>query len=237
MAVVQYTGIVNQVRGKLNGSVFNKSRNAFTMQSKQQQTKGSKGSQAEIRNVFSTIQRTWQTTTPSERIDWQLAADNNPVLDRFGNQTILSGYNQFIKANIVRWYAVDVITTFVSPETAPAVTVSNFVLSNVSFTRNTDGTVLCEFEYSFDTDSITGIFIYNADVSLPLNRGVTTYYGRYVWVDGGTATTVNTRVGSVVLSEKYPIPQAGQRVQLRLRLYYINNGAQVFEDVQEISYA
>lgn len=237
MAVVQYTGIVNQVRGKLNGSVFNKSRNAFTMQRKQQQTKGSKGSQAEIRNVFSTIQRTWQTTTPSERIDWQLAADNNPVLDRFGNQTILSGYNQFIKANIVRWYAIDTIATLVQPETAPAITVSNFVLSNVSFTRNTDGTVLCEFEYSFDTDNSIGNVIFNADVSLPLNRGVTTYYGRYVWIDGGTVTTNNTRVGSVVLSEKYPIPQAGQRVQLRLRLYYIFNGAQVFEDIREISYA
>lgn len=236
MAVVQYTGIINQLRGKLNGSVFNKSRNAFTMQKKQQQTKGSKGSQSEIRNVFSNVQRQWKDTTPTERADWQLAAQNNPSLDRFGNQTILSGYNQFIKANISRWYAIDLISTVVQPETAPAFNVSNFVLSNVSFTPNTDGTVTCDFEYSFDSDSAIGVFIFNADVSLPLSRGVTTYYGRYLWIDGGTVSPTNPRAGSVILSGKYPIPQSGQRVELRLRLYYIYNGAQGFEGVQTIIY-
>lgn len=236
MAVVQYTGIVNQLRGKLNGSVFNKSRNSYTMQSKQQQSKGSKGSQFEIRNVFSTIQRTWKTATDTQRSDWQLAAANNPSLDRFGNPTILSGYNQYMKANIVRWYAIDVIDTLVLPEPAPAVTVTDFVLSDVSFTRNTDGTVTCDFEYSFITDNSSGFFIFNADVSLPLSAGVTTYYGRYVWIDGGQVLLSNTRTGSVVLSGKYPIPMTGQRVQLRLRLYYIGNGAQVYEGVQTIIY-
>lgn len=236
MAVVQYTGIVNQVRGKLNGSVFNKSRNAFTMQKKQQQTKGAKGSQSEIRNVFSTIQRTWKTATATEKADWQLAAENNPSRDRFGNQTILSGYNQYIKANIGRWYALGVIDNVVLPETAPAVAISNFVLSSISFTRNTDGTVTCDFEYSFDSDNSTNLFLFNADVSLPLSQGVTTYYGRYVWIDGGAATMVNSRNGSVVLSGKYPIPMSGQRVELRLRLYYVGNGAQVFEGVQTITY-
>lgn len=236
MAVVQYTGIVNQLRGKLNGSVFNKSRNAFTLQKKQQQTKGSKGSQFEIRNVFSSIQRSWKTATATEKADWQLAAENNPSLDRFGNQTILSGYNQYIKANIVRWYAVDIIANEVLPEAAPAVTVSGFVLSSVSFTRNTDGTVTCEFEYNFLTDDSGNRFIFNADVSLPLGAGITTYYGRYVWIDGGQTALSNDRNGSVVLSGKYPIPMSGQRVELRLRLYYIGNGAQVFEGVQTIVY-
>ena len=236
MAVVQYTGIVNQVRGKLNGSVFNKSRNAFTMQRKQQQTKGSKGSQSEIRNVFSNVQRTWKTATDVQRTDWQLAAQNNPSVDRFGNQTILSGYNQFIKANVVRWYALDLITPIVQPETAPALTVIDFVLSNVSFTPNADGTVTCDFEYSFDSSDSNSNFIFNADVSLPLGAGVTTYYGRYVWIDGAYVFGSNQRNGSVVISGKYPIPMTGQRVLLRLRAYYVFNGAQVFEDIQSITY-
>src|SRR5690606_17817799 len=141
---------------------------------------------------------------PSERIDWQLAADNNPVLDRFGNQTILSGYNQFIKANISRWYALDLISTGVAGSTAPAVAVSNFQLFSLEFERNTDGTVTCTFEYAFHVDNTTGIFMFNADVSLPLNRGVTTYYGRYVWIDGAQMTSNSGRLGTVVLSGKFP---------------------------------
>lgn len=236
MAVVQYTGIVNQVRGKLNGSVFNKSRNAFTMQRKQQQTKGSKGSQSEIRNVFSQVQRSWKLATSVQKTDWQLAAQNNPTLDRFGNKTILSGYNQFIKANIVRWYAIGVIDPLVSIASAPPLAVTDFVLSSLSFTPNADGTVTCDFEYSFNTDESLGNYLFNADVSLPLSAGVTNYYGRYVWIDGGNNALVVNRVGSVVLSGKYPIPVSGQRVGLRLRLYYSLNGSQVFEGVQTIVY-
>lgn len=237
MAVVQYTGIVNQIRGKVNGSVFNKSRNAFTLQKKQQQTKGSKGSQSEIRNVFSNVQRQWKTTTANQREDWQLAAQNNPSRDRFGNQTILSGYNQYIKANVLRWYAIDQVLNDVDASTAPAVSVTNFVLGGLSFTRNTDGTVTCDYEFSFDTDNSIGIIGLLADVSLPVGTGVTTYYGRYVFISGGISVATNNIIGSVVLSSKYPIPLSGQRVMLRLRLFYILNGAVIFEDFQSITYA
>lgn len=237
MAVVQYTGIVNQIRGKVNGSVFNKSRNAFTLQRKQQQTKGSKGSQSEIRNVFSDVQRRWKLATDNERADWQLAAENNPTRDRFGNQTILSGYNQYIKANITRWYAVDAFGPDVEPSTAPAVAVSSLILSGLSFTRNTDGTVTCDYEFSWNSDNNTNLFLYIADVSLPVGRGVTTYYGRYVFINGGFNTATNTISGSVVLSSKYPVPVSQQKVILRLRLFYFGNGAQVFEDFQTITFA
>lgn len=237
MAVVQYTGIVNQLRGKLNGSVFNKARTSFTLQKKQQQTKGSKGSQSEIRNVFSDVQRSWKTTTISERVDWQLSAQNNPTLDRFGNQVVLSGYNQYIKANVVRWYATGIFSNDVLPQPAPSLAVTDFVLDSLTFVRNTDGTVTCDFEYSFNSDDITGDFIFNADVSLPVGAGVTTYYGRYVWVDGGVVGSVVSRLGSVVLSGKYPVPMSGQRIILRLRCYYSGNGAQVFEDFRDIVYA
>lgn len=237
MAVVQYTGIVNQIRGKVNGSVFNKSRNAFTLQRKQQQTKGSKGSQSEIRNVFSNVQRQWKLATDNEKADWQLAAENNPTRDRFGNQTILSGYNQYIKANILRWYAFDVISPVVDPSTAPASAISNFVLSGLSFVRNTDGTVTCGYEFDFDATNTTSGIGWLADISLPVGRGVTTYYGRYVFIAGGEAGITNAINGSVVLSNKYPVPLSGQVIRLRLRLFYIDNGSIVSEDFQSITYA
>lgn len=237
MAVVQYTGIVNQIRGKVNGSVFNKSRNAFTLQRKQQQTKGSKGSQSEIRNVFSNVQRQWKLATDNQKADWQLAAENNPTRDRFGNQTILSGYNQFIKANILRWYAYDYVTADVDPSTAPASIISNFVLSGISFVRNTDGTVTCAYEFDFDASNTLAGIGWLADISLPVGRGVTTYYGRYVFIAGGIASPSNAINGSVVLSAKYPVPLSGQVIRLRLRLFFGGNGAVVSEDFQSITYA
>lgn len=53
MAIIQYTAVVNQIRGKLNGSVFNKTKTGYTLQRKQQQSKGDRGFQSEIRGVIS----------------------------------------------------------------------------------------------------------------------------------------------------------------------------------------
>lgn len=236
MAIVQYTGIVNQIRGKVNGSVFNKSRNAFTLQRKQQQTKGSKGSQFEIRNIFSTIQRGWKNASETQQSDWQVAAQNNPARDRFGNQTILSGYNQYIKANILRWYANDEVSPAVVPTTAPTVTISNFSIFAIDFSRESNGNVNCAFEFGFDS-SLIDVIGYVAGISLPISRGVTNYYGRYVFINGGIINTTNTEVvNSVTLSNKYPIPQSGQQVQLRLRVFYYANGSIVYNDVTSIIY-
>ena len=236
MAVVQYTGIVNQIRGKVNGSVFNKSRNAFTLQKKQQQTKGSKGSQFEIRNVFSQVQRAWKDATLTQQSDWAVAAQNNPSRDRFGNQTILSGYNQYIKANILRWYANDEISPDVVPTTAPPVTITGFTLADLAFTRDANGNVIVSFEFGFDSSGID-VFGYVVDLSLPISRGVTTYYGRYVFIYGSIINTTSTSVvDEVTLSDKYVIPQSGQQVQLRLRVFYYANGAIVYTDVTSIIY-
>lgn len=234
MAVVQYTGIVNQVRGKLNGSVFNKARNANTLQRKQQQTAGSKGFQSEIRNVFSDVQRQWKSITPNEKNDWQLAADNNPSRDRFGNATILSGYNQYIKANIFRWYALDLIDGFVDPLPAPAGGIVSFFITNLVFTVAGNGRVQLEYEFSIEVSPAITNSTVLIDISLPVSSGVTTYYKRYTFVAGGQQVATGVQVGAVDLGLKYPVPRSGQRVIARLRNFYIGNGAvtqEFFDDV------
>lgn len=237
MAVVQYTGIVNQVRGKLNGSVFNKARNANTLQRKQQQTAGAKGFQSEIRNVFSEVQRSWKDATPQEKNDWQEAANNNPSRDRFGNPTILSGYNQFIKANIFRWYAIDMIGAFVVPLPAPAVGLSDFFITSLVFNITPNGRVQCDYEFTFSSTDNNGEFIYIIDVSLPVSRGVTTYYKRFSFIVGGVFQLANTVSGSVDLGLKYPVPRATQRVIARIRGIWTPNGSVVQELQDDIFYA
>lgn len=229
MAVVQFTGIVNQVRGKLNGSVFNKSRNANTLQRKQQQTLGSKGFQSEIRNIFSDVQRNWKTTTPSEKNDWQSAAQNNPSRDRFGNQTILSGYNQYIKANIFREYSIGLTAGFVDPLPAPAGVLTSFFITDLVFTVSPTGRVTVDYEFniaSVGEQPTLGIII---DISLPVSQGVTNYYKRYTFIHGNEYGNQTIITGSQDLGTKFPMPRATQRVIARCRIVYNGNGAVVQE--------
>lgn len=237
MAVVQYTGIVNQVRGKLNGSVFNKARNANTLQRKQQQTAGAKGFQSEIRNVFSDVQRQWKDATPQQKNDWQEAANNNPSRDRFGSPTILSGYNQYIKANIFRWYAIGLIFSQVDPLPAPSANVFDFFIQDLAFTATPAGRVQLDFGFSFQSTDTSGNFIGIIDVSLPVSRGVTTYYKRFSFVVSGGVLTSNEVIGTVDMGTKYPLPRPTQRVLARLRVIYALNGAVVQEFQDDIIYA
>lgn len=237
MAVVQYTGIVNQVRGKLNGSVFNKARNANTLQRKQQQTAGAKGFQSEIRNVFSDVQRQWKDATPQERNDWQEAANNNPSRDRFGNPTILSGYNQYVKANIFRWYAIGQILGFVNPLPAAASPYTAFFINILAFSALATGRVECTFEFSVEGAGDFSNSILLIDVSLPISRGVTTYYKRYSFVYGNGSIEPGVVAGSIDLGTKYPLPRATQRVIARMRVVDVGNGAVTQEFFDDIIYS
>lgn len=230
MAVIQYTGIVNQVRGKLNGSVFSKSRNANTLQRKQMPPKGSRGFQSEIRNVFSNVQRQWKNVLPAGQVNWGIAAENNPSRDRFGNQTILSGYNQYIKANIFRWYALGFISDVVAITPAPAITITDFTIVTLDFTTLLTGEVSVDYEFSFSASGSLSAFGYIVDISLPVSRGVTQYYKRYSFVVGGELTGDILVSGTVSIGNRYPSPVATQRVIARVRGIFMSNGAVVQEE-------
>lgn len=234
MAVVQYSAIVNQLRGKLGGSVFNKSKNAFTLQKKQQQPKGSRGFQSEVRNFFAKFQRTWKTITASQRTQWGVTASNNPTRDRFGNQTILSGYNQYVKANMLAEYcnAVAPATPYTSP--APPFVVHSMSLGQVVFSISGTGVPQINANPSVDWDITSSDYGYIFDISLPVSMGVTAYHGRFTNVSGGLTTTHSPAPFQTSLGSSYPLPQSGQLMFLRSRIVHIASGAVVYEEISRL---
>ena len=231
MAVIQYTGIVNQVRGKLNGSVFNKSRNANTLQRKQQAPRRQVGQSSRPRNRFSEIQRTWKTISSLQRTQWATAAANNPSRDRFGNLVALSGYNQFIKANLFAAAAgiPQVITPDSNPAPDPLINVSDFY--QVDFSIAPSGVPNLDFGVAVDSAYVGANMYIIADIGLPVSAGVTVYYSRYAFVVAGAMVGFTDLDSDMNLSIRYPFPQEGQRVFTRVRVVYVANGAVVYESV------
>lgn len=227
MAVIQYTGLVNQIRGKVNGSVLNRSRTVNTVQKKQQPPKGGRGFQSEIRQDFSYAQRIWKDLTPSQQTSWRTAASLNPSRDRFGNQVVLSGYNQFIKARVFASYSFSLFSFDAYPAAAPTKIFEIVSISSPSFYNSVSGgTAFSAYidDYSIEDASGYG-FIF--DISLPISSGVTSYHGRWVNVAGSAAT--DSIVTNIVqdLGVYYPMPVSGQRVLWRARLVHIQTGAVV----------
>lgn len=227
MAIVQYTGIVNEVRGKLNGSTFNKSRTINTMSRKQNQTKTPKGFQSDVRNEFSDIQRKWKQLTSAQQLDWQACAGTNPSYDRFGNLRPVSGYNKFIQANLMhRRTAFDYI---LSPDVAPAppALISGSTLNYATFGFSNTFGVTLNFSTTVTTSYVGADLTLMVDVSLPYSQGVTNYQGR--WVSLGN-TTIDGSVGynvNEILGFHYPNPVADEKVAFRYRLVFLKSGAVV----------
>lgn len=226
MAVIQYTAVVNQVRGKLNGSVFNKSKTTNTLQRKQQQPRGNRGYQSEIRSIFSEIQRRWKSLSVVNQESWATCAINNPVRDRFGNLVSLSGYNQFIKASILNSYGNGANLTGAYSSPAPSNEISFFELNPPVYTATGSG-VSINVAGDVELGSYDGDWVALFEVSLPFSSGVTNYHGRFVSVVGRVMTSSWSLVGTYQLGRKFPLPQEGQRIIYRCRLVHRLSGAVV----------
>ena len=234
MAIVQYTGAVNQIRGKLNGSVFNKSRTVFTLQRKQQNPRRNVGFSSEPRNIFSNAQRTWKALTGTQRTQWGLAAANNPSRNRFGDLVALSGYNQYIKAYMFAMYAEQSPPTTPDTNPAPAPEVDAWDWDDNYWTTGFQGTPVINFQdmVLIRQNANTGFYAI-VDVGLPISDGVTVYYGRFSFVGAFESSDYEEVSFSQNLGARYPFPKQGQPYQVRLRIVYIPNGSVVYE--QQIS--
>lgn len=233
MAVIQYTGLVNQIRGKLNGSVFNKARNVNTLQRKQQAPRRDVGRSFVPRNIFSAAQRSWKTLSTVNKEAWATTAVNNPSRDRFGDLVALSGYNQYIKAYIFATSAG--MTPPVAPETSPAPSpdVQGTAFQNYGFNQNFDGSVSVFYDEGIDLGNTAPGFALLFDVGLTVSRGVTAYYGRFISIAGGTDSGHITLTGIKNIGTRYTIPTGGQKTWARYRVVYIPSGAVVFEERHE----
>lgn len=236
MAVVQYSAIVNQMRGKLGGSVFNKSKNANTVQRKQQQPIGARGFQSEVRNFFSKFQRTWKELTMVQRTNWQVTANNNHTRDRFGNLTTLSGYNQFVKASMLAEYANAPLPTSPFTGAAPGALMTFDSAVGISFYQLGSGSVGVTGTINADVNPFGNPFYLIIDVSIPVSAGVMSYHGRYTHVVGAVTTSFDDYSFDQDLGAKYPMPISGQKVFFRLRIVHVTSGVVVQELIIQPSF-
>lgn len=230
MAIVQYTAIVNQIRGKLNGSVFNKSRNAYTLGRKPSPPKGATQAQSGTRVAFGQVQRTWRVLTEAEKQSWATVAANHPVRDRFGQLVYMSGYNWFIKANMFNVSIGASIRRMAVPNALSQYVLSDLQVGDLELDQ-IDGVerIGLAFSLQIDQSSPTPVSAL-VSISPPVSNGVTKYYGNYYNLTD-TQFLANLPVGTrLALSSRIPVRsgfptyEPGDLVWVRILFFTIQNG-------------
>ena len=97
MAVVKYSNLIEELRGKLNGTVFSRYLEGFSAYKKGQPSPWGSSRQQTIRQNFQVLAGEWGQLTPGQRANWDFVAANSPVRNRLGELVHISGYAYFQK--------------------------------------------------------------------------------------------------------------------------------------------
>lgn len=224
MAVIRYTGLVSEIRGRLNGSVLNSSKTVYTIGNSPLPSHTVSEERSLSKSRFQRVQERWKLESEGDKASWAVLAANVPNRNRFGEEVILSGYNKYMEASL----NAAALNTFISKpiNTSPLAppNFSELVAVSANYVEVGPG----EFSFSVTVSIIGGDSSQKrivAEVSKPISAGVTSFQGQYRLV-GLTATNIAN--GNVpITAETWPASwryTQGDRVAVRVSSYLLGRG-------------
>lgn len=101
MALIQMSGGFSAIIGKMKGNVFSRyGSNTMLRSNKNWNRRGSVNWQNQKQRI-STVSAAWRALTDADRTAWEAMTVNYPTTDPFGNPRIPSGYELFMRLNLV----------------------------------------------------------------------------------------------------------------------------------------
>lgn len=226
MAIFQLGTVVTDIRGKIAGQQFNKTRAGHILQKKCIQRKGATGSQSVRRANFSRLARFWRTLTGAEQSANNANAVNYPVTDRFGNVKILTGFQLLLRSNINR-SLVGIEPLRVVPATPPeGVTIIN---ADININASVCGfpTLSMFWNTSGSTENVYWSVFYVSEGTSP---GVENYTGKY-FLYGKAATQSETFDPDCVNLPQIPTWVSGRKVFVKVISFHRPSGIVVAEQI------
>jgi hypothetical protein len=102
MAIVKYSSSVDEVRGKLGNSIFQKCGQSLSIRATGGNNCGSSVSANASRNKFLALVAFWRTMSIADKASWVTVAPTYPTKNSFGVPIVLNGFQLFILCNRVR---------------------------------------------------------------------------------------------------------------------------------------
>lgn len=99
MALIKLTAFLDNISGKLNGTVFASNKGGHYVRSKSKPSNPKTASQMAVRSVFGSVSQAWRALTQAERQSWNGATPDYKYTNRLGDQKTLSGFALHQKLN------------------------------------------------------------------------------------------------------------------------------------------
>lgn len=135
MARIIYSALVTSIRGSVGGTTFQQNAFGFTVKNKPAMSRIGSIRQHEQRRRLNYVAQGWISLTDAQRASWVSWALAHPVASNHNPSSILSGYQYFLKYNLIHTMFVSTFLAepasgmLVLPNIAPIVTLSGGVLN------------------------------------------------------------------------------------------------------------
>jgi len=100
MAIIKFSAIVSDARGKIGGNVFSRNKGGSYIRTYVKPINPSTPKQTQVRVLFQVLVQSWKALTNAQRLAWNSAAPNFPYQDSLGNTKVYSGEQLYIKFNL-----------------------------------------------------------------------------------------------------------------------------------------
>ncbi|MFQ5445945.1 MAG: hypothetical protein ACE5D0_09995 [Fidelibacterota bacterium] len=99
MAIIQYSGLVTSMKGKMGGAVLSGGKAGNIIRNNYWWKRPCSSRWGVSRSKQAYLSQQWRDLTSAERTQWNAAASSFPFVDKFGNPYTASGYQVFISLN------------------------------------------------------------------------------------------------------------------------------------------
>lgn len=216
MAKIKLSGIVSEMRGKLNGSVFSKNRGGAYMRTKVTPVNPQSLAQGLVRSTLTNLSQAWRGLTDAQRASWNGAVSGFTGTDIFGDVKTPSGINLYNKLNL------NLASIGVAPISAPPSAVSVGYVSDLDLAADASAnTIAATFTAIGGTVGQTVVVEATAGVSAGKNFVKSEF--RKIGTFAGNATSPQA-IGAMYVA-RFGAMTAGKKVFVRLK--FIDNATGV----------
>jgi hypothetical protein len=126
MANVMYSAGIDEIRGKIGGTVYQRSNNVMTARRNAPLPLSFSDQQMRRKIDFNTVCQHWHTLSLAQKTQWNAVANSYPTVDKFGNHVKRNEYQIYLKVNMPYYLAfgsfIDNGVTYVAPTRYPTYT-------------------------------------------------------------------------------------------------------------------
>jgi hypothetical protein len=225
-ARIKYTALVDNIRGSIQGTTFQRNAYGYTVKGKPAMVNPNTNRQRSRKQTFSIAAQAWRTISDADRAAWEAYAETFPIPSRLNPDAYLNGFAAF-----TRWHGVAKLSNPFAVLADPAGAQGTILVDGLEL--KTDGVDLQYLDASIETEGPFNVQLFLSRPISATQRFVKSWT-RFI-VDEPVTPGIDIAITTQYLAIFGKLPAVGDLIGARQVFYNTTNGQIFFASPQIIT--